>query len=226
MSALVMGLVWEQPITDEFGRPEKYILLAYADHADQNGNNIYPSVELIATKTGYEERQAQSITRKLERLGFLVGKGQGPNGTNRWSIPLQRTAEGAKITPLPMLKIAPEGIAPEGIAPEPSEEVKSYDDDKGATQNVFTLYEQNIGPLTAMISDGLKDLEKDYGPAWVCEAISKAAEAGARRLDYIRAVLKNRKENGNFKPDKSVLGKRPSVSQANSSAIIDSVLGA
>ena len=53
MSGLVMGLVWELPIEGEFGRAEKFILLAYADHSDQNGKNIFPSVDLISAKTGY-----------------------------------------------------------------------------------------------------------------------------------------------------------------------------
>lgn len=223
MSALVMGLVWEYPITDEFGRPEKYVLLAYADHADQNGNNIFPSVELIATKTGYEERSVQSITRRLESLGLLLAKGQGPMGTNRWSIPLVRTKEGVKIAPPPMQKFAPEGIAPEGIAPEPSEEVNTYDDDEGVTQNVFRLYESNIGPLTPIIADGLKDAERDYGPLWVCDAIKTSAEAGGRSLKYILAVLRNRKENGNFKPSSAPKGRRAPQTKANS--VIDQVLG-
>jgi len=224
MSALMMGLVWELPKTDAFGRPEKFVLLAYADHADQNGNNIYPSVELIAKKTCYEERAVQAITRNLEVQGLLVPRGMGPHGTNRWSIPIVRAEGGAKIAPLSMLKNAPEGNAPEGNAPEPSLEVNT-DDDEGATQNIFAIYESNIGPLTPMISDGLKDAETDYGSVWVNEAIQTAVLAGARSLKYIQAVLKNRKENGNFKPQKTRGTSRRSQQPADANAVIDQVLG-
>jgi hypothetical protein len=59
MSGLIMGLVWELPIAGDFGRAEKYVLLAYSDHSDQNGKNVYPSVDLVALKTGYQERAVQ-----------------------------------------------------------------------------------------------------------------------------------------------------------------------
>jgi hypothetical protein len=160
MSAIITGLVWELPIQGEFGRPEKYILLAYADHADQNGRSIYPSVELVAQKTGYEERAVQQITHRLESMGYLVDDGTGPHGTNRWLIPLERDVTGgAKIAPripvsvgpaappdmaaskpakrgaknAPLRKNAPEGNAPEGIAPEPSVEVKKIQEEEGKT---------------------------------------------------------------------------------------------
>lgn len=126
MSGLVMGLVWELPLNGDFGRAEKYILLAYADHADQNGGNIFPSVDLVSEKTGYAERAVQMSTRTLEKLGYLVACGFGPNGTNRFRIPVARADGGAKIAPLPMSINAPEEIAPppmsenapEGNAPE------------------------------------------------------------------------------------------------------------
>jgi hypothetical protein len=158
MSGIITGLVWDLPIVGEFGRPEKYVLLAYGDHADQNGRNVFPSVELISRKTGYEERSVQSITRKLEELGYLVADGQGPHGTNRWMIPLERDAQGgAKIAPrIPVqiepatppdmagskpaargAKIAPEGIAPEGTAPELGVEVKKIQEEEGKPAPIF-----------------------------------------------------------------------------------------
>ena len=126
MSALVSGLVWDMPETDVFGRAEKLVLLAYADHADHKGYNIFPSVELISKKTFYKERAVQMTTRKLEELGLLIDDGVGPRGTNRWRIPVVfGTDGGAKIAPhTEISKNAPEGNAPEGNAPEPSVVVK------------------------------------------------------------------------------------------------------
>ena len=143
MSGLVMGLVWELDFSSvtKFERPEKYVLLAYADHADQNGGGIWPSIDLIAKKTGYSERMVQMITRDLEIAGYLVRDGTGQRGTNRYRIPVVRSDGGAKIAPRPigkmsqiaphqMSQIAPEEIAPEEIAPEPSVVVKNYDDEE------------------------------------------------------------------------------------------------
>jgi hypothetical protein len=130
MSGLVMGLAFELPITEDFGRGEKFVLLAYADNAQQDGRNVFPSIELICKKTGYSERQVQTITRKLATLGYLISDGVGPRGTNKWRIPVVHTQSGgAKIAPPQKLhpieaekeamsKTAPEETAPEETAPE------------------------------------------------------------------------------------------------------------
>jgi hypothetical protein len=96
MSVKIMGLVWDLD-NETIDREEKYILLAYADHADSKGKSIFPSVNLICEKTGYKERSAQMITKSLHEKGFLIADGKGPKGTNRWSIPLDD--EGVRIAP-------------------------------------------------------------------------------------------------------------------------------
>lgn len=62
-----MGSVWELDLT----APKLIVLLALADHADHNGNNVYPSVRLIAWKTGYSSRQVQRIMKALIADGIL-----------------------------------------------------------------------------------------------------------------------------------------------------------
>lgn len=61
---------------------------------------------------------------------------------------------------------------------------------------IFRLYEENIGPLTPMIADILRDAEKDYEYEWIAEAMEEAVVNNARSWRYIEAILKNRKENG------------------------------
>lgn len=61
MSIKLMAQVWEYQLT----RGEQAVLLAMADHADDNGNNCFPSIALLAWKTDYSERQ---ITRILQQL--------------------------------------------------------------------------------------------------------------------------------------------------------------
>lgn len=84
MSVKVMGAVWDAKLP----RAQKYVLLAYADHAAHDGSSIYPSVALMMQKTGYSERSIQALTRDLEERGILVDDGSGPNGVNRWRIDL------------------------------------------------------------------------------------------------------------------------------------------
>ena len=62
--------------------------------------------------------------------------------------------------------------------------------------NVFKLYEENIGPLTPLIADTLKDAENDYSEDWIIKAIKLAVENNARSWKYIEAILKRWKEEG------------------------------
>lgn len=202
MSALVMGLVWELQKTSDFGRAEKIILLAYADHADSNGRNIYPSVDLIARKTFYEERAVQLTTRKLESSGYLIPDGIGPRGTNRWRIPIETTQEGgAKIAPVQNqdVKNAPEGIAPEGIAPEPSVVVlkpSTASSGEDLTREIFRMYEAEIGLLTPLISDALKTWSDEVPHQWLIDAMRRAVVSNKRSWAYVEAILRAWKAKG------------------------------
>jgi DnaD/phage-associated family protein len=54
---------------------------------------------------------------------------------------------------------------------------------------VFTLYEQNIGPLTPMVADMLREAENSYPAAWIEDAIRIAVENNARKWSYVQAIL-------------------------------------
>ena len=62
--------------------------------------------------------------------------------------------------------------------------------------NIFTLYEQNIGPLTPLIADSLRDMEDTYPLDWIEEAIQIAVENNVRKLRYIEAILERWIEEG------------------------------
>lgn len=55
--------------------------------------------------------------------------------------------------------------------------------------NIYQLYEANIGPLTPMIGEALKNAEADYPPVWIEEAFREAVASNARSWRYIRAIL-------------------------------------
>ena len=67
---------------------------------------------------------------------------------------------------------------------------------KVARPNVFIMYEQNIGFMTPMIADQLRDMEKSYPPEWVEEAFEIAVSRNKRALRYIQAILKRWETEG------------------------------
>lgn len=97
MSVKIMGAVWDLDLPSD----EKFVLMAYADHADHDGRNVFPSVATVARKTGYSERSVQRITRSLEAKGHLVPDGSGPRGTNRWFMPIYGGDKMTPPTPVP-----------------------------------------------------------------------------------------------------------------------------
>lgn len=75
------------------------------------------------------------------------------------------------------------------LLPQPSEpaEVKP---------NIFELYEQNIGPLTPMIAEELKDAEGQYPADWFEPAFRIAVERNKRSWSYIAAILRRWEAEG------------------------------
>lgn len=72
------------------------MLLAMADHADDFGGNIYPSIKRLAYKVRVEERQAQYLISELEKSGDIIreSKGGGRGRTARWRIPVDEKVQG------------------------------------------------------------------------------------------------------------------------------------
>jgi DNA replication protein len=62
--------------------------------------------------------------------------------------------------------------------------------------NVFRLYEQNIGPLTPLMADALKEAEAEYSAEWIEEALGEALKRNIRNWKYVEAILKGWKERG------------------------------
>ena len=55
--------------------------------------------------------------------------------------------------------------------------------------NIFELYEANIGLISPILADELKDAEMTYPPEWIEDAFKIAVENNVRKWSYIRAVL-------------------------------------
>jgi DnaD/phage-associated family protein len=86
------------------------------------------------------------------------------------------------------------------------------------TINVFALYEQNIGMITPMMAEELKEAEKLYPPQWIEEAFKEAVTLNKRSWRYIARILERwtseGKDSGEYKrdikkdgPDKYIKGR-------------------
>ena len=62
--------------------------------------------------------------------------------------------------------------------------------------NIFTLYEENIGLLTPLIADELREAEQTYPAAWIEDAFREAVSLNKRSWKYIRAILERWRTEG------------------------------
>ncbi len=99
MSVRQMGIVWELDLAPN----KRLVLLAYADHADDDGEHVYPSLARVARKTGYSRDQVRRISRELVEDGLMELVEKNPDGNPNGNRPhrYRMTLEGgSKLPPL------------------------------------------------------------------------------------------------------------------------------
>ena len=64
------------------------------------------------------------------------------------------------------------------------------------TENIFSLYENNIGTLNPLITEELKYAQQRYPDDWINEAFREAVKNNARSWRYIESILENWQVNG------------------------------
>lgn len=89
MSVKLMGIVFE--LNESITPLERLLLLALTDHADHDGDNVYPSVGLLCKKTGICERSVRDFLRSFRESGLLkVVKESTPTTPTRYSIDIEK----------------------------------------------------------------------------------------------------------------------------------------
>jgi DnaD/phage-associated family protein len=84
-------------------------------------------------------------------------------------------------------------------------------------KDIFSLYEENIGMLTPMIAEEIKDALTQYPEEWIRDAVKEAVEANKRNWRYIARILErwttegkkdgtHRRDNQKEDPDKYIRG--------------------
>ena len=62
--------------------------------------------------------------------------------------------------------------------------------------NIFRMYEENIGVITPMLAEILKEDEQSFPSAWIADAIKIAVQHNARNWKYIHAILVSWQKEG------------------------------
>jgi DnaD/phage-associated family protein len=67
-----------------------------------------------------------------------------------------------------------------------------------AKRTIFELYERNIGMLTPLIAEELKEAETEYPAEFIEEAFREAVRLNKRSWRYIQRILENWRDQGRF----------------------------
>jgi DnaD/phage-associated family protein len=148
---------------------------------------------LRSLKPGSGPRSAEDYLREGLELSvtrgtvLLLALGDGTNALQRWYL-INTPASRQALELLRREAIDPAEVVGANVGPV--EVVRIY------RPNIFTLYEQNIGMLTPLIADALREAEVSYPPEWIVEAMRVAVENNKRSWSYVSVILRRWEAEG------------------------------
>ena len=83
-------------------------------------------------------------------------------------------------------------------------------DNATSTENIFSLYENNIGSINPLITEELKYAKERYPDGWIHDAFREAVINNARSWRYVQSILENWHANGRMQgatPERSKSGR-------------------
>lgn len=156
-----------------------YRYLRYAEILD--ADDMLQGLRLIARKSDASELLNGAIDRAIGRGTLLEARIELDGKTQRLFV----------MNDEPGQMIHRQILAGEWI-PSGDDEIEILP----VRPTLFGLYEENIGVLTPMIVDSIKDAESSYPYEWINDAIKYAVERNARNWTYIRKVLESWQREG------------------------------
>ncbi len=129
-----------------------------------------------------EERLALALARAIKRETLLTAQVEGVRGPEM--LYFLNTANGrAAVRQIAAGQWKPgDHDRPAEILPE--------------QPTIFHLYEQNIGLITPLIADELRDTAQTFPAGWIEDAIQIAVTRNARNWRYVRAILERWQKEG------------------------------
>lgn len=173
----------------------KFVLLALADHCNDEGEGAYPGVKRICKKTSMSTQTVCNALNALRSNGYTTLEGKSKSDTNNYTINLD------KLQPLGFQPIESDDsngqnqeIPANRVKPSINHQTNHQKEEE--RNPLFSFYENKIGALTPLMADAIEKAEKTYSPKWIADAIELASEKGARHWNYCEAILKRWKQEG------------------------------
>ena len=167
-------------------------------------------ISLLSEKRGYprfltlREIQADEILARAlpdsgkDKSPDLIEKALG-KAVKRGTLSFVVIGSGRKRQPVFGLNAESDRAALARLANKPPPDgLAEYEPPGSPTErpNIFEMYEQNIGLLSPIISDQLREAEAMYHEDWISDAFSEAVSNNKRSWRYISAILERWEREG------------------------------
>jgi DNA replication protein len=143
------------------------------------------AAEISGPGTGFKVQAAERALDKAADRGTIVKLAVVSDGkaSALYFLNDEKNREAARRIAAGELKLdkLPAAVAVAPPAPPPPPQLP----------DIFSLYEQNMGLLTPMIAEELKEALKLYPEAWITDAIKEAVEHNKRNWRYVSKILDN-----------------------------------
>ena len=179
------------PVIDDINELKITIYLLWSAYTQGDFGTSFSRKQIMLDKTfmdgldtSEQEKEnalVQSLQKAVQRGSILQVKGNADNNETVYFINSPRGKQAAEL-------YAQDNALEFGSKPAPTLDV--------IQTNIFQLYEENIGPLTPIIADMLRDAQEIYPIEWVEEAIQLAVKNNVRRWKYVEAILTRWQEEG------------------------------
>jgi hypothetical protein len=214
----------------------KSVCLALADHANDEGEGSYPSVETLGSKTELSSVTIIACLKAMKQEGIISYAGRSKWNTGNYTVNKDKLAEMAtwerqqrakpeskaalvsesKATSL--LKVKPLNRNGKAALVKPSSpqkpSSKTNDEQeaeiKARLQPLMQLYKDNFGYITPLAKGLLRNVAITYPADWYEPAFQVMLKnADHKSLTYVETVLKNWLEHGfGWKPGGNGKGKQ------------------
>ena len=161
------------------------------------------------SKTKVIEARQSLAKRKLIKLEKVPWPGGFAYSVTVNDIWVENYAKYSGLRPDEIINKVNTGVAtftPSGPNIDPQGSPHGLKEVSTSSNNIFKTYEQNIGLLTPIISETLKDAENEYPEEWINEAFEICVAQNKRSWAYAETILKRWKTEGK---DTGRGGKKP-----------------
>jgi len=187
-------------------------MLAMADNASDEGY-CWPGYKTIARKVNVQRRSAMRLISQLEQDNYLQRIERYKDETN------ERTSNAYQLNITKLYDHVVTGESPRddlrvttvvtGESPESSLEPSFKKLEEEATAQLAKLYTENLGMITPIAADWIKEAVEEYPPEWYRPAFEEAIKNNAHTWAYIAAILKRWKAQGFRSDNRTPKGQPP-----------------